>query len=123
MATVYLSGGMCSEWRTRVIDALPMHRFISPTLRNDVEIELPSLYTQWDLAAIRASDIVFAYMEASNPSGFGIAVEVGYAAALGKLIIFVDEVNNEHFAIVRNASSVSFDSLSDGITYLASVTW
>ena len=86
------------------------------------------LHTEWDLEAIRSSDIVFAYFEDSNPGGYGLSLETGYAAALGKHIILVDEKSlhstdaGRYLKIVRATSNVVFDSLSEGINYLKSLS-
>ena len=78
----------------------------------------PNQYTEWDLFYIDKSDIVFAYMEKDNPSGFGLCLEIGYARAKGKLVIFVNESDNRYLSIVGAASNVVFHSLSEGISYL-----
>jgi nucleoside 2-deoxyribosyltransferase len=81
-------------------------------------------YTAWDLQAVRNSDIVFAYFEATNPSGYGLSVEVGYGAALGKHIILVDEKSKaepsvgRYLHIVRETADVDFNTLEEGIAYL-----
>lgn len=88
--------------------------------------QLPEMagYTAWDLHYVRQCDIVFAYMESTNPSGIGLSVEIGFARALGKTIIFVDEksAHDEAFArrldIVRQTASVVFNNLKEGIDYL-----
>jgi hypothetical protein len=87
----------------------------------------PKAYTAWDLEAIRSSNIVFAYLEASNPSGYGLSLEVGYAAALGRHVILVDERSRtdqalgRYFEIVRHTADVVFDELEEGIEYLRSL--
>jgi hypothetical protein len=45
-------------------------------------------YTTWDIHFIKNCDILFAYMENSNPSGYGLSFEIG---ALNKTIILIDE--------------------------------
>lgn len=123
--TVYLSGGHYSGWQDRVISEATRFEYKDPSKNGLTD---PRLYTEWDLEAIRRSDIVFAYLEEANPGGYGLSLEVGYAAALGKLIIFIDEksVKDEevgrYLKILRETSNVVFDSLSDGISYLNSLS-
>ena len=87
MKTVYLSGGHRSGWQQKIITDIQGFCFKDPSSHGLTD---PKLYTAWDLEAIRESDIIFAYFESSNPSGYGLNFEIGYAAALGKQIIFID---------------------------------
>jgi len=63
-------------------------------------------------------------MEQDNPSGYGLATEIGYARGLGKTVILVDERSqadeqfSQYFAIVREMSDVVLDSLEEGIALL-----
>lgn len=121
---VYLAGTMQSHWREkihiRLIDKLTL---INPC---DHHLVKPELYTFWDLEAVKQSDIVFAYMDEKNPSGYGLTLEIGYAKALGKTIILVDEKSTSHsefkpmFEIVRHTADVLFDNFEDGVNYLES---
>jgi len=85
---------------------------------------LPAHYTAWDLSHIKASDILFACMDKDNPSGYGLALEIGYAKALGKTVILVDEKSSEneefrrYFAIAKETADVYFESLDEGINFL-----
>lgn len=125
MKTVYLSGGHYSGWQKDVIKEANGFEYKDPS-KNDLTD--PRLYTEWDLEAIHSSDIVFAYFEDANPAGYGLSLEVGYAAALGKHIIFVDEKSHQspdvgrYLKIVQETSNVVFDSLNDGISYLKSLS-
>lgn len=123
MAKVYLAGGMRTGWQQTVIQACPHHQFINPCDRNGVVLDQPSDYTAWDLAAVQRSEIVFGYMEASNPSGVGLASECGYGRGLNKLIVFVDESNNRYFRFLQQLADVHYPSLAEGIEFLKSVTW
>lgn len=126
MAKVYLSGGMGpgrGAWRNVVKEACPFHTFIDPDNRNGVELDRPEHYTPWDLAAVRAADVVFAYLAPYDSSGVGLAVEVGAACAISKLIVLVNEADDPRFYIVGNAASVCFNALNDGIEFLSSITW
>ncbi len=85
---VYLAGGMHSTWQDLVMARVPGCTYLDPRQHGLVR---PAAYTAWDMRAIRSSDIVFAYLASDNPSGFGLAFELGYARALGKYVIFVNE--------------------------------
>lgn len=119
---VYLAGGMHNTWRTTVLNEC-WHKcsaeFLDPTthsLTNEDE------YTAWDLLNIKQSDIVFAYMDNENPSGYGLCVEVGYAKALGKTIILVidylDNLRDQYFGMVRSCADVVVNNLDDGINLI-----
>jgi nucleoside 2-deoxyribosyltransferase len=120
---VYLAGGFRSDWQQRVIDECDEgFTFFNPKehgLEKSVD-----WYSTWDLHHVKNADIVFAYMERDNPSGYGLSLEVGYARAFGKTIILVDEKSahsptfDRYFKIVRFASNVVFDNLNEGICYL-----
>ena len=121
---VYLSGGMNqSNWQDKVIQTLQDEGFVffNPRLHNLAESKE---YTIWDLFYVKNCDIVFAYMQKENPSGYGLTLEIGYACALGKPVILVDERSeedkhfNKHFEIVREASSIVFENLNQGLIFL-----
>lgn len=84
---VYLAGGFRSGWQAKVKSKLPSYIFLDPSQHN---IEDPAEYTRWDLNAIRQSDIVIGYMESTNPGGYSLALEIGFARALGKTVLLVD---------------------------------
>ncbi len=122
--TVYLAGGLISQWQEKIISELNgQFSFFNPAQH---AIENGEEYTAWDLHYVRRADIIFAYMEASNPSGIGLSVEVGFARALGKTVILVDErsANDLAFAhrfhIVRETASITLNTLSDGLRVLQS---
>lgn len=113
---VYLAGGMRSNWREKV-----KARFQD---RGDLEFFDPMThgltdeneYTVWDLSHVAKADVIVAYVERDNPSGIGMSVEVGFAHALGKRIIFIDESSLERrrqFGMVRSVAAEvhnSFDA-------------
>ncbi|MEM9299100.1 MAG: nucleoside 2-deoxyribosyltransferase domain-containing protein [Bacteroidota bacterium] len=121
---VYLSGGLGSNWQRKVIEELGKD-FIMYNPREH-GLDKPKEYTAWDLYHIKICDLVFAYMETDNQSGYGLTLEIGYAKALEKTIILVDERSKADatfesiFHIVRESASVSFDNLDSGIEYLKS---
>ena len=84
---IYLAGGMHGSWRKPYINAIrgavynPKTHYLSDS----------QSYTLWDLTAIEKCDVLLGFMEADNPSGQGLTLEIGYAKALGKKIILVLE--------------------------------
>lgn len=121
MKTVYLSGGFRSGWQAKVKEACRDFKYKDPSKHG---LSDPKLYTAWDLLAIRDSEIIFAYLERSNPNAYGLILEVGYAAALGKTILLVDEKSRSDDAlcrqlkIVREVSNTTLDTLEEGILAL-----
>lgn len=121
---IYLAGGMNNtDWQNQVIDSVGKEGFIYYNPREHLLTDSKE-YTVWDLFYVKKCDILFAYMEAENPSGFGLTLEVGFARALDTPIILVDEKSNQDidfakkFRIVRESSSIIFDNLQDGISFL-----
>lgn len=126
---IYLSGGMNnSNWQQAVIEQLGAtdkgYVFYNPREHN---LSHSREYTIWDLFYVKNCDIVFAYMQKDNPSGYGLTLEIGYATALGKPIILVDERSDidekfkRYFEIVRESSSIVFNNLPDGIKFLKNI--
>lgn len=120
---IYLAGGFGSKWQTEVAVHLDgLFELLDPSAHN---IQDPAEYTRWDLEAVRRSDIVLANMEASNPGGYSLALEVGFAKALGKRIFMVDQIEDpamsRYFEMVRQCSERVFPTLAEALDYLASL--
>lgn len=119
--TVYLAGGFRSGWQQRVMSEVPGIHYMDPSKHG---LSDPVHYTEWDLQAIRQSDVIFAYLEASNPAGFALSLEVGFAKALGKTVILVDEKSaidaqlSRQLQMVRTVADATFGSLEEGISLL-----
>ncbi|RYX98730.1 hypothetical protein EON78_04845 [bacterium] len=121
---VFLSGGFRSNWQQTVIDQCG-ERFIyfNPKRHG---LEKSEEYTLWDVHFVKECDILFAFMEETNPSGYGLAFELGLAYALNKTIILVDEKSlidqgfARYFKIVHKSSGVVLQSLEQGIHLLKS---
>ncbi len=122
--SVYLAGGFRSKWQDKARLALTNFDILDPSGH---DIQDPKAYTQWDLEAIRQCDVVLANMENTNPGGYSLALEIGYAKALGKQIVFVDQISNqavkEYFEMVRQASDIVFKSLEEALIYLNKDVW
>ena len=124
---VYLAGGINdSNWQNAVITGVDMANYVFFNPREHL-LTNSREYTTWDLYYVKNCDILFAYMQKENPSGFGLTLEVGYARALDKPIILIDEksLSDEPFAnrfkIVRESASLVFDNLQEGIKFLKSL--
>lgn len=64
-------------------------------------------------------------MERTNPSGFGLAVEIGYAKGINKTVILVLEKNHEihkdrYLEFLMKAADVTFEDLDNAIEFLKS---
>jgi nucleoside 2-deoxyribosyltransferase len=119
--TIYLAGGFPSGWQDRVKEAASQFRYFDPRSHR---LQHKERYTMWDLEAIRRSDWVFAYLEASNPGGYALAAEIGYAKALGKRVILVNEKRGSeqqatrYFDMLSATSDVEIVTLAEGIEFL-----
>ena len=123
---VYLSGGFKTGWQNMVRESLNDSCIIfDPGIHN---LSSDEQYWAWDIHFVRQCDIVFAYMEDSNPSGFGLTLEIGMAFALNKTVILVDEKSKgnpefeRYFKIVSNSASIKFDNMLEGVEYLKTLT-
>ena len=118
---VYLAGGLHSGWQDRTRAAVPEATYFDPRTHGLSE---PSAFTSWDLDAIKRSDVVFAYLEESNPGGYALALEVGFARALGKHVVLVDERSTSdpsiapYLTMVHESADVHTPSIEEGMRYL-----
>ena len=128
---VYLAGGMNSKWRSVITKRLEGSAsnfiFIDPM---DNNMKNPDQYTFWDLRSIEQCDILLGYMEQSNPSGYGLNLEIGYAKALGKTIVLVvpddftrDDDRSRYFGMARVCADVVVKTLSDAADFLAGIEY
>jgi nucleoside 2-deoxyribosyltransferase len=119
---LYLAGGFKSGWQAEVHAVLIGYDILDPSKHN---IQDPKSFTDWDLTAIRQSDIVLANMEATNPGGYSLALEIGYARALGKSIIFVEQIADPkiryYFEMIRQCSDAVFHNLCDALDFLNNI--
>jgi nucleoside 2-deoxyribosyltransferase len=113
---------MKSGWQDSVMNACRKHEYIDPRTHH---LTSEKEYTKWDLAGIRASNLVFAYMDTTNPSGYGMCLEVGYARAIGRTVWYICEDASErqkYFGMVRACADRVFDSLHDAIKSLKGIS-
>lgn len=106
---IYISGTTkAGKLRAEIISIILLcgHEVLDPASHGMVnEYE----YTRWDLDAIDRADLILAFMDSSNPSGYGLNFEVGYGYAKGKDIVYFDQLGNdwrqEYFGMIRAVST------------------
>jgi nucleoside 2-deoxyribosyltransferase len=109
---VYLAGGMKSGWQADAKKMLEGLVCLDPCDHGLVD---PKEYTAKDLSMLDEADMVLAYFEHGNPSGFGMCAEIGYAKALGIPIVLVDEKRMESWDFIRAMCSVVTQDFASGI--------
>lgn len=116
--TIYLAGGLRSGWQKQVHASLKSWSILDPSTHG---LDDPQDFARWDLEAIRRSDYILAYMEASNPGGYALALEIGFAKALEKKIFLVEEHPNDdrrrRFAMIRAVVDRFFPTLADALEF------
>ncbi len=128
---VYLAGGMHSQWRKvitkHLTGGLSFFSFIDPMYS---KMKAPDQYTFWDLRSIEQCDILVGFMDKTNPSGYGLNLEIGYAKALGKTIILVipaDFTNTDersrYFEMARVCADVIVNTLTDCALFLKEIEY
>jgi nucleoside 2-deoxyribosyltransferase len=123
MQKVYLAGGMRVDWREHLKRECGGFIFFCPVDKETSHHMTVDEYGTWDLHHIKQADIIFGYMERTNPSGIGLACEIGAAYGMGKTVILVLEKDSKHFddeklAFMRKVAHITFTELQDGIKYL-----
>ncbi len=117
--TVYLAGDPKSGWQTRVCKAIQDLQLLDPSKH---DLSDPNELSSWGLQAIRESDVVLAYLDKEDQNGHVLAFELGYAKALGKTILLVQEhgagEEDKYFQTVREVADFCFDSLGEAVSYL-----
>lgn len=108
---VYLSGGMHSGWQDWFIKRYPHIEFLDPRSHG---FTAPELYSEWDNNAIDECDLLIAYLENDNPSGVGLAYEIGRALGQGKHAFLIEDTNSywnedrRYFELVRHSVTMKF---------------
>ncbi len=126
---VYLAGGMRGDWRERLVDEVDKE-FLNPkyigkmAFRYLIPQRLPFPdYVENDLHLINNADILFVYLEKDNPSGLGLAAEMGFAKARGKVIIFVNEqLRNKYTEFLIGLSDYSYEHFDKAVEKLIAIT-
>jgi nucleoside 2-deoxyribosyltransferase len=119
---IYLAGGFKGGW----------HKYVTEKLGNGFiyfdpqkhQLDESDKYTAWDLYHVDKCDILLGYMTEENPSGYGLALEIGFAKAKNKLIILIDERSKKdktfkrYFSICHESATIIFNDLDEAIQYL-----
>jgi nucleoside 2-deoxyribosyltransferase len=110
---------MRSGWQKKVLDAIARMEcdvfYLDPRSNDTRKFDE---YTALDLYHVRRCDVVFAYLEADNPSDVGLCCEISYAKGLGKTVILVNEHDDHYLKFVESLADIVFDNLPDGISFL-----
>jgi nucleoside 2-deoxyribosyltransferase len=117
---VYLAGGMHSDWRDDLKSSVNID-FIDPSKKESGNKLSVKEYGVWDLHHIDQCDIVFVYIEKTNPSGYGLSVEAGYAKGKGKTVILCMEPGHDKHSYLRfieNVSDIVFTDIQKAVSYL-----
>lgn len=130
---MYLAGGMSGEdWRREVkkfmavtgTDTWDMskkkHTEITLVDPRDHGLTTPDLFTALDLEMVNHSDMVLAYMTSENPGGLALGVEIGYALAQHKVVIYVDKMDDDDprynsNTFLRSAATYHANSLEEAV--------
>lgn len=119
---VYFAGGMISNWQDKVATELMSLKknqtleLIDPRYYSNQNDSAQTFVTE-DLDFVRDSDVIFAFMEESNPTGYGMVWEMAVAREHKIPIIVVWEKEKQEPFVFTNALYLT-TSLDDGIKYL-----
>jgi len=126
---VYLAGGLRSGWQDEVIEACPDVEFLNPRdayleAKESGEPEDPKDYVRRDVEWLRKCDVVFLFQESDLPETANCSWELGYAKALGKLCIYVNQrVKPERYAsLLALTSNCYTNDLQEGIAWLMTLS-
>ena len=111
---IYLAGGFYSNWQDSVKQGAPQHEYFNPETDSPQNAIID--YVPVDLGGIRWCDILFARQD-NYPKYGGLAAEMGYAYALGKIIIYV-AVREEVEGFLAGLSKYIYTTLEAGIERL-----
>jgi len=86
---IYLSGGFHSGWQEEVKRKCPKYDYFDPNV--DADQRFAYRWTAQEIEGMKTCGLVFAYFELDNPSGLGLAKEIGWATMLDIPVWYVDE--------------------------------
>ncbi len=119
---IYLAGGFEGGWQDIVTNKLKDKAILFNPQKHALAEK--DKYTTWDLYHVNKCDILLGYMSSNNPSGYGLALEIGYARAKNKVVILVDERSKvdltfqRYFSICQESSNILFDTLEEAVSYI-----
>lgn len=114
MRMIYLAGGLKTNWQQHVMDQVDAGYLDPMTIQHLPLAQVAATELQW----LDRCDAVFAYFEATNPTGHGLAAEIGYARALGKYIILVTDGEDRRVRWLQHLCDECATSFDDGIARL-----
>jgi nucleoside 2-deoxyribosyltransferase len=126
---VYLAGGFKSDWAEKAKRCSNGFQWVNPKdkeFKNGKRVVMNvNEYGKWDLHFVKQCDILFVYVERTNPSCIGLCCEAGFAKGLGKTVITVLEPNHEtikdsYLLFITQVSDIVFEDLESGLRYLKS---
>jgi hypothetical protein len=102
---VYFSGGTVTQWQHEIMGGFVGDELYDlVTFYNPADFTVgpmvyppPAIYSPMNKQKIDEADIVFAYLEASNPTPINTILEIGYGIGKGKLVIFCNEWSKDKF--------------------------
>ena len=127
--TVYLAGGMHSDWQSKLITQCNgMFNFMDPRENRAGRVMTAYEYVYWDVNRMDHSDIFFLYLEKGNPGGHASMVEAGYMIGQGKSGIFVNEQHDNRYTtfletMPRVLVQPSFDLAVEFLASMRDTTW
>ena len=86
---IYLAGGFHSGWQNVIKERVSTHEYYDSS--KDADQRFAYRWTAQEIEAMKSCDLVFAYFEVDNPSGLGLAKEIGWATILDIPVWFIDE--------------------------------
>ena len=119
---VYLAGGMRTDWQSEVMERCSdSFIYIDPRRNGTKEFEE---FISWDFLGLEQCDIVFLYLEDSNPAGHASMVEAGYAIGQNKTVIFVNEQHGNKYTrfLEKSPHVIFYENFKDGLEHLVRIS-
>ena len=123
---IYLAGGFSTNWQQIVANSFSDSDNVIFFNPREHGLKHSGHYYFWDTLYLEKCDVVFAYLEESNPLALGLIFELGYARGLHKKVILIDEKSTKNddyakqFRFARESVDVVFETLDEGINFLKS---
>lgn len=128
---VYLAGGYKTNWQEKFKELtngkFEIYNPREKEFNNNERVVMDlTEYGAWDLHHIRMSDVVFVYLEKTNPSCIGAVIEARYAKGLGKTVVTVLEKEHEfiedrYLEFIKKVSDITYDNFKDGVEFVKSI--
>lgn len=115
---VYLSGGFKTGWQEEVTaEILRLRPDVDIADPREHKMHDPAHYTKWNMKNIADCDLLFAYMEHDNPGIANVAFEIGYAVALGKVVVLINE-KGQRFAEMMHQGADTYGDVAGALSAL-----